>query len=130
MLFRSPPTEEMVDIEQYKSVFDDQLVIASIGPGKYGDDIGISIITTECSEIPALNHQNAFNWKYANDDEIRYWPNNDMDFYAYFPFSASGDVFPDKNCPMVCLAKPVLFAISICVLSFFFMLRRYTKCFT
>lgn len=57
------------DIEQYKSVFDDQLVIASIGPGKYGDDIGVSIITTECSEIAALNHQNAFNWKYAYDDE-------------------------------------------------------------
>ena len=57
------------DIEQYKSVFDDQLVIASIGPGKYGDDVGVSIITTECSEIAALNHQNAFNWKYAYDDE-------------------------------------------------------------
>lgn len=57
------------DIEQYKSLFDDQLVIASIGPGKYGDDIGVSIITTECSEIDALKHQNAFNWKYAYDDE-------------------------------------------------------------
>ena len=57
------------DIEQYKSIFDDQLVIASIGPGKYGDDVGVSIITTECSEIAALNHQNAFNWKYAYDDE-------------------------------------------------------------
>ena len=57
------------DIEQYRSVFDDQLVIASIGPGKYGDDVGISIITTECAEIPALNHQNAFNWKYSYDDD-------------------------------------------------------------
>lgn len=38
----------------------------------------------------------AGNWKYANDDEIRYWPNNDMDFYAYFPFSASGDVFANS----------------------------------
>lgn len=67
------------DIEQYKSVFDDQLVIASIGPGKYGDDIGVSIITTECSEIPALNHQNAFNWKYRYDDEDRV--NNDISPY-------------------------------------------------
>lgn len=33
------------------------------------------------------------NWKYANSDEIRYWPNNNMDFYAYFPFAATGDVF-------------------------------------
>lgn len=59
------------DIEQYNSVFDDQLVIASIGPGKYGDDIGVSIITTECSEIEALNNQYAFNWKYSYDDEDR-----------------------------------------------------------
>ena len=33
------------------------------------------------------------NWKYANAGEIRYWPNNNMDFYAYFPFAATGDVF-------------------------------------
>lgn len=57
------------DVERYRSNFADQLVITSIGPGEYGDDIGISIITTECSEIPALQHQNAFNWKYAYDDE-------------------------------------------------------------
>ena len=33
------------------------------------------------------------NWNYANTDEIRYWPNNNMDFYAYFPFAETGDVF-------------------------------------
>lgn len=33
------------------------------------------------------------NWDYANPGEIRYWPNNKMDFYAYFPFSATGAVF-------------------------------------
>lgn len=37
------------------------------------------------------------NWKYANADEIRYWPNNNMDFYAYFPFAATGDEFSDVN---------------------------------
>ena len=57
------------DIERYNSVFDDQFVIASIGPGEYGNDVGVSIITTECSEIPALYHQNAFNWKDSYDDE-------------------------------------------------------------
>lgn len=57
------------DIERYKSVFDDQLVIASIGPGEYGNDIGVSIITTECADIPALHHQNAFQWKDKYDDE-------------------------------------------------------------
>lgn len=37
------------------------------------------------------------NWNYANDDEIRYWPNNNMDFYAYFPFAATGDEFSAVN---------------------------------
>lgn len=37
------------------------------------------------------------NWKYANPDETRYWPNNNMDFYAYFPFAATGDVFSATN---------------------------------
>ena len=56
------------DIEKYVSL-PDQLVIASIGPGKYGNDVGISIITTECANVKALQQQNAFNWKYAYDDE-------------------------------------------------------------
>lgn len=37
------------------------------------------------------------NWGYANPGEIRYWPNNNMDFYAYFPFAESGDVFSNDN---------------------------------
>lgn len=37
------------------------------------------------------------NWNYANDDEIRYWPNNNMDFYAYFPFAETGDMFSAAN---------------------------------
>ena len=37
------------------------------------------------------------NWNYANADEIRYWPNNNMDFYAYFPFAETGDVFSNDN---------------------------------
>ena len=57
------------DIEQYVSTKNNQLIIASIGPGEYGNDVGVSIITPECADIPALNHQNAFNWKYRYDDE-------------------------------------------------------------
>lgn len=40
---------------------------------------------------------NAGNWEYANPGEIRYWPNNNMDFYAYFPFAETGDVFADPK---------------------------------
>ena len=65
------------DIEQYVSNKNNQLIIASIGPGEYGNDIGVSVITTECAEIPALNHQNAFNWKYRYDDEDQV--DNDVD---------------------------------------------------
>ena len=68
------------DIENYNSNFDNQLVIASIGPGKYGNDIGVSIITTECSEIAALQHPNAFNWKYTYDDEDQV--NDDVQDYT------------------------------------------------
>lgn len=57
------------DVEEYVSNKNNQLIIASIGPGEYGNNIGVSIITTECADIPALNHQNAFNWKYRFDDE-------------------------------------------------------------
>ena len=57
------------DVEQYVSNKNNQLIIASIGPGEYGNDVGVSIITTDAAEIPALNHQNAFNWKYRFDDE-------------------------------------------------------------
>lgn len=37
------------------------------------------------------------NWDYAHPDETRYWPNNNMDFYAYFPFAATGDEFSAVN---------------------------------
>ncbi len=63
------------------------------------------------------------NWKYANPGEIRYWPNNNMDFYAYFPFSASGDVFADpkpadNNTPVMTITnesgnQDVLFASTL-----------------
>lgn len=62
------------------------------------------------------------NWKYVNDDEIRYWPNNNMDFYAYFPFSATGAVFanpkPDNDAPVMTITnntgnQDVLFASTL-----------------
>lgn len=73
------------DIERYNSEFADQFIIASIGPGEYGNDIGVSIITTECSEIPALQHQNAFNWKnnYDDEDQVK----KDTSSYKQNPFN-------------------------------------------
>lgn len=64
----------------------------------------------------------AGNWNYANAGEIRYWPNNNMDFYAYFPFSATGDVFanskPADGAPVMTITnesgnQDVLFASAL-----------------
>lgn len=61
----------------------------------------------------------AGNWEYANANEIRYWPNNNMDFYAYFPFAETGDVFAnslmDDDAPVMTITnttgnQDVLFA--------------------
>ena len=32
-------------------------------------------------------------WEYATSTDLKYWPNENMDFYAYFPYAANGDVF-------------------------------------
>ena len=36
-------------------------------------------------------------WKYATPTELKYWPNGNMDFYAYFPYAANGDEFASTN---------------------------------
>jgi len=57
------------DLEMYQSNLGNQLVIGAIGPGEFGNDIGVSIITPEAAKIPALYGQNAFSWLYKYDDE-------------------------------------------------------------
>lgn len=58
------------DIERYQSNQHNQLVIAAVGPGEYGNNIGISIITPEVAGNAALENQPAaFDWKYSFDDE-------------------------------------------------------------
>ena len=36
-------------------------------------------------------------WDYADQNELKYWPQENMDFYAYFPYSAQGDVFAQSD---------------------------------
>ena len=51
------------DIERYDSNQNNQLVIAAVAPGEFGNDIGISIITPEVADNLALVDQPAaFNW--------------------------------------------------------------------
>lgn len=58
------------DIERYESKQNNQLVIGCVGPGEYGNNIGISIITPEVAGNAALENQPAaFTWKTQFDDE-------------------------------------------------------------
>ena len=36
-------------------------------------------------------------WEYKNQSDLKFWPNGSMDFYAYFPYSGSGDTFASTN---------------------------------
>ena len=36
-------------------------------------------------------------WEYATPTDLKFWPNGNMDFYAYFPYAANGDVFASTN---------------------------------
>lgn len=36
-------------------------------------------------------------WKYATSTDLKYWPDGNMDFYAYFPYASSGDTFAEST---------------------------------
>lgn len=36
-------------------------------------------------------------WEYATASEIRFWPEGNMDFYAYFPYTDNGATFTETN---------------------------------
>lgn len=36
-------------------------------------------------------------WEYTTSSDLKYWPDGNMDFYAYFPYAASGDAFASTN---------------------------------
>ena len=36
-------------------------------------------------------------WEYATSTDLKFWPNVNMDFYAYFPYAASGDTFAEST---------------------------------
>ena len=61
---------------------------------------------------------NSSTWEYANSDDLKFWPNGTMDFFAYFPYSANATFATDKSTsnaimiiPTTC-AHDVLFAYS------------------
>lgn len=46
--------------------------------------------------VANAENPNGGTWEYADLGDLKFWPNNAMDFYAYFPFS-DGATFTAKN---------------------------------
>lgn len=36
-------------------------------------------------------------WEYTTSSDLKYWPDGNMDFYAYFPYAANGDIFAEST---------------------------------
>ena len=36
-------------------------------------------------------------WEYTTSSDLKYWPDGNMDFYAYFPYAASGGTFAEST---------------------------------
>lgn len=50
------------------------------------------------SESKAIEQRwNGSIWDYTTSSDLKYWPASNMNFYAYFPYSASGDVFASSD---------------------------------
>lgn len=60
--------------------------------GVVGYKSGSSIYLGSASKAVEQTWQSTA-WGYANSAELKYWPDGNMDFYAYFPYSANGDTF-------------------------------------
>lgn len=64
--------------------------------GVVGYKSGSSIYLGSASKAVEQTWQSTA-WGYANPAELKYWPDGTMDFYAYFPYAASGDAFASTN---------------------------------
>lgn len=64
--------------------------------GVVGYKSGSSIYLGSASKAVEQTWQSTA-WGYANPTELKYWPDGTMDFYAYFPYAASGDAFASTN---------------------------------
>lgn len=61
---------------------------------KSGSTIYLGSTTSAISQ--SFNRETQ-HWEYTNPNELKFWPDGNMDFYAYFPYAASGDVFAPNS---------------------------------
>lgn len=61
---------------------------------KSGNSIYLGSTTSAISQSfnSETNH-----WEYTNQNDLKYWPDGTMDFYAYFPYASSGDTFAEST---------------------------------
>ena len=62
--------------------------------GYFGNSIYLG---SESKAIAQCYNSEKSHWEYHTPDELKFWPNGNMDFYAYFPYAASGDAFASSN---------------------------------
>ena len=66
--------------------------------GVVGYKSGSSIYLGSTSSAISQSYSSETNhWEYTNSNDLKYWPDEAMDFYAYFPYSESGDEFASTN---------------------------------
>lgn len=51
---------------------------------------------TTSSAISQSYNSETNHWEYTNPNDLAFWPEGAMDFYAYFPYAASGDTFAES----------------------------------
>lgn len=66
--------------------------------GVVGYKSGSTIYLGSTTSAISQSFSNTTNhWEYTTSSDLKYWPDGNMDFYAYFPYSASGDEFASTN---------------------------------
>ena len=66
--------------------------------GVVGYKSGSSIYLGSTSSAISQSYSSETNhWEYTNSNDWKYWPDEAMDFYAYFPYSENGDTFAEST---------------------------------
>lgn len=68
----------------------------SFGVVGYTSDNNLYLGTTGKAVAQYFSSETS-HWEYSNPSDLKFWPNGAMDFYAYFPYAESGDVFASTN---------------------------------
>lgn len=60
--------------------------------GYYGNKLYLGTATKATEQ-----YWDGDSWEYKTPTELRFWPNGNMDFYAFFPYTSTNTAFASKN---------------------------------